>query len=395
MDVRQVYELANAATTETLGTADLLQEDLSNLVDVGDQIFNARSFDKFVGSLVDHIGKMIFVNRPYTGSVPSVMRDGWEYGAVLQKVSGRLYEATENESWELQDGTSYDPNIFYKPDVIDKFFNKRTTWEIPLSFTERQARSCVSSAAQMNAFQSMLFTDVENSRTVKIEDLVMRCINSMIASTVYDFTAGGGTYTNAGNIRCVNLLAKYNTRYSKSVTAAQCFEDPDFIRYASYVMSLYTKRMRRISTLFNLGGQPRFTPKDRLHTVMHSDFVEAAGVFLQSDTFHKELVALPTTETVPYWQATGTGADAYTFAKTGSIDVNIPDDISGTHPRVQATGIIGIMFDREALGICNEDYRVTTNFNPKAEFFSNWWKVDSSYFNDHNENFVVFYAATA
>lgn len=389
MEMNQIYQVVNDATKETIGDTAVVNEDLSNIVDVGEAVMNARSFDKFVGSLVDHIGKMIFVNRPYEGSVPSILRDGWEYGAILQKVSGRLYEATENESWELQDGTSYDPNIFYKPDVIDKFFNKRTTWEIPCSFADRQARSAVSSASQMNSFLSMIMTDVENSRTVKIEDMVMRTINAMIGSTFYDMNSGG-TYTGAGNMRCVNLLKLYNDRYGESLTAADCVEDKDFIRFAAYILMKYKRRIAKISKLFNMGGQPRFTKGDRLHTIMHADFVDAAGVFLQSDTFHKELVSLPQTETVPFWQGSGT---TYDFMDTSSINIAIPDDISGTHPTVNPTGILGVMFDHDALGICNESQRVTTNYNPKAEFYTNWWKVDTAYFNDHNENFVVFYAA--
>lgn len=389
MEMNQIYQVVNNATKETIGDTAVVNEDLSNIVDIGTAVMNARSFDKFVGSLVDHIGKMIFVNRPYKGSVPSVLRDGWEYGAILQKVSGRLYAATENESWELQDGTSYDPNIFYKPDVIDKFFNKRTTWEIPCSFADRQARSAVSNASQMNSFLSMIMTDVENSRTVKIEDMVMRTINAMIGSTFYDMNSSG-TYTGAGNMRCVNLLKLYNDRYDKTLTAADCVEDREFIRYAAYILMKYKRRIAKISKLFNIGGQPRFTSADRLHTIMHADFVDAAGVFLQSDTFHKELVSLPQTETVPYWQGSGT---TYDFADTSKIDIVLPDEVGDSHPTVTASGILGVMFDHDSLGICNESQRVTTNYNPKAEFFTNWWKVDTAYFNDHNENFVVFYAA--
>ena len=388
MEMAQIYQVVNAATQETLGETGIVQEDLSNIVDIGEAVMNARSFDKFVGSLVDHIGKMIFVNRPYSGSVPSILRDGWEYGAILQKVSGRLYDATENESWLLEDGTSYDPNIFYRPDAIDKFFNKRTTWEIPCSFADRQARSAVSNASQMNAFLSMIMTDVENSRTVKIEDMVMRTINSMIGSTFYDMNSGG-TYTGPGNMRCVNLLKLFNGE-SGTLTADEAVTDKDFIRFAAYVMMKYKRRMAKISKLFNIGGQPRFTKSDRLHTIMHADFVDAAGVFLQSDTFHKELVALPQTETVAYWQGSGT---SYAFTDTAKISIVLPDEVSGSHPNVTCTGILGVMFDHDALGICNESQRVTTNYNPKAEFYTNWWKTDTSYFNDHNENFVVFYAA--
>lgn len=382
MEMKQIYELVNAATGETLGKTDLLAEDLSNLVDVGTEVFNQNSMDKYVRSLVDHIGKVIFVNRPYTGVAPSVLRDGWEYGAVLEKITAQLPLATENESWELEDGTSYDPNIFYKPQVSAKFFNKRTTWEIPLSFTEMQARGSFSNASQMNGFLSMLYTAVENSKTIKTSDMIQRTINNMISETVKDAGSGGVSP------RCINLLADYNTKFGESLTFEQAIVDAGFIRYAGFVMSLYQDRLKKMSTLFNIGGQPRFTPKDRLHIVLLSEFAKAAGVYLQSDVFHDTLVKLPEAETVPYWQGSGTGTDAYKPAKTSSIVVDDGEGGSDTY-----TGILGIMFDREALGVCNEHQRVTTNYNPKAEFFTNWYKVDTGYFNDLNENFVVFYAA--
>ena len=95
MKITQVYEFVNAATKEALGETVVLNEDLSNIVTVGEAVFNANAMDKYVKALVNRIGKTIFVNRVYQGSAPSVMMDGWEYGSVLQKVSTGLPEATE------------------------------------------------------------------------------------------------------------------------------------------------------------------------------------------------------------------------------------------------------------------------------------------------------------
>lgn len=382
MEVKQIYELVNNATIQAIGQSDLLQEDLGNLVDVGTAIMNANSLDHYVKSLVDHIGKVVFVNRTYKGVAPSVLRDGWEYGAIKEKIAARMPVATENESWELEDGASYDPNMFYKPDVITKFFSKKTTWEIPMSFTEMQVKSAFSSAAQVNGFISMLFTAVENSKNIKTSELIMRCINNMTAETL----------KNGNATRAVNLLALYNTRYPDAAitSPANAVTDPGFIRFAGYIMGLYKSRMSRMSTLFNIGGEARFTPADRLHVILLSEFAEAAGVYLQSDTFHDTFVQLPKAESVPYWQGTG-GTNAFAFDQVSGIKV-VPS--SGGNAITQ-TGILGVMFDSEALGVCNENQRVTTNYNPKAEFYTNWYKVDSSYFNDTNENYVVFYVAAA
>lgn len=384
MEIKQIYQLMNTVTGEVLGGSAVVNEDLSNIVDIGTAIFNASAVDNYVKSLVNHIGRVIFVNRPYSGNVPSVLMDGWEYGSVLEKISAELPAATENESWELTNGTSYDPNVFYKPAVSAKFFNKRVTFEIPMSFTERQVKESFSNAEQLNGFLSMLYNAVDRSMTVKIDALVMRTINNMIGETlVADFS--GGEYASGSGVKAVNLLYLYNQRYGASLTPKNAITEPEFIRFASYEMGVYMSRMSKISNLFNIGGKDRFTPSDMLHVVMLADFKKAANVFLQSDVFHDSFTELPNADVVPYWQGSGTG---YDFNDISALNIKTA---SGSN--VTVSGILGVMFDRDALGVTNLDRRVTTNYNPKAEFYNNWYKFDAGYFNDTNENFVVFFVA--
>ena len=382
--VKQIYDIMNAVTNEVLGESVIVSEDLRNIVDIGTAILNASAMDNYVRSLVNHIGKVIFVNRPYSGNVPSVLMDGWEYGSILEKINTELPQASENESWDLTDGASYDPNIFYKPKVEAKFFNKRVTFEIPMSFTERQVKESFSNAEQLNGFLSMLYNAIDKSMTVKMDALVMRTINNMIGETIKSDYKSAGLSTKSG-VKAVNLLYLYNQRYSQSLTAANAITDPDFIRFASYEMGVYASRMSKISSLFNIGGKDRFTPTDLLHVVMLADFKKAADVFLQSDVFHDNLTELPNAELVPYWQGSG---QSYDFTDTSKIKIT---SASGT--AVETSGILSVMFDRDALGVTNLDRRVTTNYNPKAEFYNNWYKFDAGYFNDTNENFVVFFVA--
>lgn len=383
MEVKQVFTLVNNATKEIVGEEGLLQEDLSNIVDVGEKVINTKAIDNFVRTLVDHIGKVIFVNRTYKGYAPSVHMDGWEYGSILEKISGSMPEATENESWELEDGKSYDPNVFYQPKVQAKFFNSKTTFEVDQSFTEKQVKSAFSSATQMNAFLSMLQNEVEKSLTIKSDALVMRTINNMIAQTLV-----------SGGPRVVNLLTLFNTAYASKLnsplTEAEAIHTPEFIRYASYIMSLYVQRLANMSELFNMGGQKRFTPVDKLHIVMLDEFAKSSDIFLQSDVYHNELTKLPNAETVAFWQGSGKN---YNYADTSAINVKIASADSSNGIVVAKKAILGAMFDRDALGVCNIDRRVTTNYNPKAEFFTNFHKYEAGYFNDGDENFVVFTAS--
>ena len=384
MKVEQIYNFVNTAFEETTGKSDLVQEDLSNIVDVGKELeattqIGSNAYDNFVRSLIDHIGKVVFVDRAYSGSAPSVLMDGWEYGSVLEKIQAEIPIATENETWELQDGTSYDPNVFTKPSASAKFFDGLTTFEVPLSVTERQVKSAFSNAMQMNSFISMLHNNVDKAMTVRTDDLIMRTVNNAIAETLGD----AGT---SGSPRAINLLAEYNAvRQGEAVTVDKALNNPAFVRYAGFVISLTLDRLTRLSTLYNIEGKNRFTPRDKQHLILLSNFEKATTVFMESDTYHNNLVKLPGAETVPFWQGTGTD---YGFNSVSKINVKTP-----TGKTVEQTGILGVVFDRDALGVANFNRRVTTNWNPKAEFWNYWHKQDARYFNDYQEQCVVFYIA--
>lgn len=392
MKVTQLHAIINAVTAEILGESAVVEENLSNVVDIGKLIVDSDNVDNYVNKLVNHIGRVIFVDRLYAGGVPSVLMDNWEYGSILEKISADLPEAEENETWDLTDKATYNPNIFYKPSVSAKFFNSKVTFEIPLSFTERQVKESFSSAAQLNGFVSMLTTSVENSMTVKLDALIMRTINNMTAETAFSELATVDEnddsvtwdFTETG-VRAVNLLNLYNATVAAgdAVTAADALTNPAFIRYATYIIGLYGARVSRISTLFNVEGKERFTPGNETITVLLADFSKASETFLASNTFNDEKVTLPKHDVVPYWQ--GSGKD-YAFGDVSKINVK-----TSSGNEVEMTGIVGVMFDRDALGVTNLNRRVTTNYNPKAEFYTNFYKFDAGYYNDLSENFVVFF----
>lgn len=392
MEVKQIASLMNTVTSEILGEGVIAQEDLSNLVDIGNQFNNLQGnkYENYVKSLIDHIGRVVFVNRPYAGSAPSVLMDSWEYGSILEKITAAMPEATENESWNLTDGTVYEQDQFTKPEVSAKFYDMLTTFEIPMSFAEMQSRSAFDNATQLNAFMSMIETSIYNSLTVKTDSVIMRTINNAIAQTMYATFGDGNAYSEGSGVKAVNLLYLYNQAHPDAThaTLEDAMTDGRFIRFASYTMGMYVGRLRKISKLFNIGAQPRFTPSDRLHFVMLDAFSAAADVYNQSDTFHNNFTALPDAELVPYWQGSGT---AYDMNSISSINVSIPT--ANGNKDLAINGIVGVMFDRDALGVCNRNQRVTTHYNARAEFFNNWYKTDSMQFFDGNENCVVFYAA--
>lgn len=392
MDVTQVATLVNSVNNEIIGASAILEEDLSNVVDVGKAVFDATSYDKYVAALVDHIGKVIFVDRKYTGELASLYRDNWEYGAVMEKIYVTdMPVAVENDSWKLTNGTSYDPNVFTQPSVAAKFYNKKTTFEVDLSIADIQVRSAFDSATQLNAFISMLMNSVDTAINIRLEGLSERVINTLIANTIYD-DINDLDLTKTG-IKAVNLLKLYNDQFdpdgNNPLLAADAIYTPEFIKFACYIMGQYVDRLKKPSILFNCGGLLRHTPKDMQHFVMLSQFKKAADVYLQSGTFNEEYTALPMAETVAYWQGSGTD---YSFDNCSKVHLDIVDPSDDTKTiEVEAAGVVGVLFDHWAGGITNDKRRVTSNYNAKAEFTNMFYKQDCNYFVDLNENAVVFF----
>lgn len=388
MDITQVATLVNSVNQEIIGSSAILAEDLSNVVDVGKAIFDATSYDKYVNTLVDHIGRVIFVDRKYSGSLASLYRDNWEYGAVMEKIYVTdLPVAIENDTYKLVNGNSYDPNVFTQPAVAAKFYNKKTTFEVDLSIADIQVRSAFDSATQLNAFISMLMNSVDTAINIRLEGLSERVINTLIANTFNDDIPDLDKAKTG--IKAVNLLKLYNDQFKQSLAVDACIYNAEFIRFASLMIAKYSDRLKKVSTLFNCGGLVRFTPKDKQHIVLLSDFVAAAGSYLQSDTYHNEFTKLPDAITVPYWQGSGTD---YSFDSISKVHVDIVDPSDATKTiEVELGGVLGVIFDHDAAGITNDKRRVTSNYNAKAEFTNMFYKQDANYFVDLNENAVVFF----
>lgn len=387
MEIKQIAELLNSVLKETMGLENPAQEDLSNVVDLGVSFMNANFVDNNLRVLIDHVGTMIFNDRTYKGKFKNVLRIGTEYASIIEKVSADLPDVVENESAELVDGTSYDTNIYYAPKGVEmKLFDKKTTFEVPISITDIYLRSAFDSPAQLSRFISMIENKVLNRLELSYEQLIDRCINNIIAETVYA-EYGASALSSKSGVKAVNLLYLYNNTFNPAtpLTVATCLYNADFLRFAYDRIYITMGLMEKYSRLFNVNGKERFTTKDLQHVVLHNELTTKLKTVLKSNTFHDDFIALPNYEEVPYWQ--GTGNDL-AFGKKTEINVKT----SSGHD-VDATGVLGVIFDHDAVAVNDSYRRTTTDINGKAEFRTFYHKSDARYLNDLNENCVVFLIA--
>ena len=386
MKVEQLYPIINTITQEAVGDSVVVNEDLSNIVDVGDTILGAIGVDNYVKKLTDRIGRVIFYAKSYSGNLKSLMRDKWDFGSILEFIDCEMPDAIQvNDTWDLQDNASYDPFVFRGAKVSAMFFNEKCTFEVDISVARRQVEESFTSVNELNTFVEMIYTAVENSMTIKIEELCMRTINAMIGETMYDEFNATSSFSAVSGVKAVNLLKLYNDRYGTSLTQTDCLTDKDFIRFSSFYIGNYLVRMGKMSSLFNIKGRARFTPKDELALVMHSDFYNGASVYLYSDTFHENYLKLPdATDVIPYWQGSGTG---YDFADTSKIMCTTPSNHTMT-----ITGVLACVFDRRAVAVCNEDRNTESIYNPRGQFFNSFYKYSMHSLINDTMSFVVFFA---
>ena len=387
MKVKQIATILNTVINpEQIGETAVVNEDLSNIVDVGKALTAAgtfgENFDNFTKALIDQVGKVVFVDRVYTAQGPNLLRDSWEYGSVLQKVRCDLPDADDNKTWSLADlanGSTVDPFVITKPTVKAKYFNSKTTFEVPITLAEEQVKEAFKSPSDMNRFMSMIENRVLMKRALCTEAMSKRTLNNLIAQKIH------------AKSNVVNLLKDYNTTYSKTLTAATCLSDPDFLKYCAKTIMMYKKYIAEASMLYNNDGYVTFTPEDRLEFTVLSEFSKDLQVYMYADTYNKEFVQLDGYSEVAYWQGSGTNN---AFNEISKIDVKALT-ADGTEFTVSQTGVVAVMYDRDAAAICNENARVTSIYNPKAEYWNYFYKYDCAYMNDTAENCIVFIISDA
>lgn len=387
--ITQIKDIVNDAVADALGNnANLTQLDSSDIVSMGKQIAQLNLYEGFYKSLVNRIARTVYFVRSYSGKDRSVMRDEHEYGAFIQKVYYKMPEAVDNPTYNYQ---AEDPYAFQQVSPYDiqtpvaisaKVFGGKGTWSIEIMRPVEQMKSAFLSESEMLAFIDGIYTQIENAFQYQMEQVTALAVNTAMASAL----SGG---------KSRNLLAEYNAAHPDGVlTVAQALESADFFKYASKEISLTIENMGRMSTVFNKNGYETFTSKDNLVVEMLTQFAKSANVYLNADTFHDELVALPNFESVPYWQGSGNNP-SFAFETASAINIKHDDFVTEQNENgtVNQSGIIAFLHDKENVAAYFGRRYSWELFNPRSDVINHGEKAEYGYAVDDNANAIVFYMA--
>lgn len=373
--VAQIYSIINDVSKQAFGEKAVAVVDSGSFVSLGDKVLSS-STDKelFTNTLVDRIGNTVFSVRQYEGKANGMVRHPFEYGCILQKIYIDLPEAKQNNAWEIGKGDytpSYAPVI--KPTVKQKLFDKIATWELDVTIPDFMLRTAFTNETAMATFIDAIFVAMSNMMEVALEQNANMIRANAIARKL----------SSVKPCAKINLLKQYNTLTSSTLTVESAMRDTNFLKWASMQIDLWTKRFSNMNSVFNEEGYRRHTPKSEIVLDVLQDFASSVNSFLQSDTYHNEVTALPRYNEVAYWQGAG---EAFDFDSVSSINVKLTDQLT-----VNEKGIVAIAYDYEAMGVTIKERRSTTERNNKDEYTNYYEKANIGSFVDLSEQIIVFY----
>ena len=380
-NVNQIYLLVNDSAKEAIGSKAITAKDTGTLVSLGNQVLSStENKDAFYKALTDRIGRTVIAVRAYTPKARAVKRDEMDWGIIYQKISFKLNNASENGTWNTV--TQADPfDVEPQTEAVETLFSKMGTYTYEDSIPDTQLFTAFTSAERMGAFISGIYVNMDNALKLAEDNLANLAVNTYIAGALIK---GKATQKR-------NLLAEYNTATGETLTVANCLRNADFLKFASREIKTVISNMEKFSVLYNASIDiPRFTPSDKLVVEILGQFASATASYLESNTYHKELVALPMYEEVEYWQGSG---ESFSFNDVSTISIvneSLATEGNATGTITQS-GVIAFVHDVDAVASTIMNRRSNSIYNPRAERFNIFEKADKGFAVDLTENGVVFY----
>lgn len=376
--INQVYELLNQVTAEAATPIQTTVADLTGLISLGNELKNSPTKrDDWFQALSDRIGRTVIDTRPYRRNKLGMTYETFDFGCILQKIYTMPITATKNEEWGVENNTDYSPFIVHKTTTLQKLFSGLDTWRFEFTTPSTQLFSAFTSGEAMNAFISSIFEAVSVSQEMYLENMERLVYANFIAEKLL-YAASTG----AKGIHRIDPLQEYNAAHNNAFTTVEAaLENADFWKYFCTRLGKLLKYMQTIGTTFNTEDYYRHTPEERVRVTLLTEIAESFPVYLQSDTFHDELVKLPYYQEIPFWQGQGT---SFSFTDVSALNM-----VTSSGQSFAQSGIVGLIADMDAIGMMIDKPNQEAIWNPRIRGTHHFNSANVSYFNNLSENAFV------
>lgn len=389
MTFKQSATLLNALKMQMTGETSIVAADESEFVAVATTALQ-QGYDQLNTAVNQVLTRSIYANRLYRMIYPSIARDEARWGGIIRKVTMIDLDFMDDEAFNLVDGqTGPDPFLVNKQKAVQFNFYGGNTTELLVTTTQDQLRQAFSSSADFGSFMAAQAQNIINMINQKVEVECRAVVNNMIAAAIA-----------AGGDRVIHVITEYKAATGNTtITAANYLSNAEFEPFAKWLygrintlkrfLAERTEKYHANITTYNGAALAhpilRHTPDQYLNIFMLSSFMDQVNSSALSGIYNEQLLEIGNYERVNYWQA----IDTPDKIKIVANELQADGTCAASAAAIEEEGIIGILFDDEALGITLIDEGIDSIYNPRGRYYNNWYHFTTRWFNDQSENFIA------
>lgn len=379
MSFEDASAILNNIRQQVTGESSLAPVNTADFVSVGTTLLQS-GYDPVLNAITQMVTKTIFSIRPYSRKFGGIKVDSEMWGAIVRKlaVADKAWES--NEEFDLVDGQSIDHYKVSKPDVLELKFYGAEDFAKHYTIFKDQLNNAFTGPAEFSRFMSMV---VQN-----VSDMIEQNFESIARMIIANYV-GGKKVANNG---VIHLLTEYNAETGLSLTTTTVFAPAnfgDFMKWVYARIATLTSLMTERSTEFqiNVTGKPitRHTPYEYQKVYLYAKLLNDMNARVLADTFHYDFIEYADVEAVNYWQSIETPM---------AIDVTPnyldADGLIKTGAEQNITNLVGVIFDREALGytVMNE-WSATTPLNASGGYWNTFYHFLMKWWVDYSEKGII------
>ena len=370
LSFEQVSTVLTSIVQQATNQTVLTPTDTGSFVSVAQMAIRADR-DAVMNAISNVLARTIFSIRPYSAKMTGLEMDTFRWGHMMRKLSiaDTAWEDDPAYAWPVTydagqspatgDGEAVDPWTIKKPNVLQTNFYGASVYFDEMTITEDQLETAFTGPDQLGSFLSLLMTNLSNRLELSNEGLRRGLVCNAIAAMRAENKAE----------RNIHLLTEYNTLTGNSYTAADIYDPqnfPGFMKWMYARVAELTDLFTANSTMFQtvITGKPilRHTPLEMQRVYMYSPLLRQMEARVLADAYHDGFLKYANVEALPYWQSIGTKDTVKASPVYTGTDGSV---VTGTATTVE--NVVGLIFDRDAMGMTILDRRVlSTPVNTKG-----------------------------
>ena len=379
MSFEDASAILNNIRQQVTGESSIAPVNTADFVSVGTTLLQS-GYDPVLNAITQMVTKTIFSIRPYSRKFGGIKVDSEMWGSIVRKLAVADKAWEPNAEFDLVDGQSIDHYKVSKPDVLELKFYGAEDFSKHYTIFKDQLNNAFSGPAEFGRFMSMV---VQN-----VSDMIEQNFESVARMVIANYV-GGKKVANNG---VVHLLTEYNAETGLSLTATTVFAPANFGDFMKWVYaridtltSLMTERSNKFQIQVTGKEITRHTPYEYQKVYLYAKLMNDMKARVLSSTFNYGFIEYADVEEVNYWQS---------IDSPMAIDVT-PNylDTDGsikTGAEQNITNLVGVIFDREALGytVMNE-WSATTPLNASGGYWNTFYHFLMKWWVDYSEKGII------